>query len=1067
MIILLISGCDAKPYASKRLSYGESLDWNFGGWTPLSEGFPPKSLISALNDGDSVSSVVSVPSTSSLSSSSVSLSSSPSSSSSSTSSTTVSLHHPAAKLVSATSGVSNDDTARLASAPASLSSAPSPLSPSASQSTRAYRYLEFSNPVPRPYFSPPSAYRGRGVSGYNNNNSNNKSPASRTVINLPPLPPPNAGNTAKLPPLKVEPKPLREAQIAAYKVIEQLEAHAEQVLQNANAGKASIIAPASPRGIPPSPAKALKLPLRPALPVYNAYSTPSRPPPSPIGRRPRGNSYAFATSPQYTPGPEVTKTIGLPVKEITKDYITLPVAVETDEGKVLTPADINEIEKEVLRIIPETLGSYADKLPDSVYDNALPLLPQTAVGPRYKTVELPAIVVPAGPPQSFYSQFNSFVPKMPAFMSAFSPSKGKISDILRPLLRKVRPPSPVSPTQQIKGGPSIDSDVPAIPGGAPYAGSHRPENLDVIHLIAHQKTGQPSVYHINQLVRSPSTGLIPGEQGQIPSLNNLNFPPPQPYQRPNQIMFPSHPLVPPVSYAEGRPASQQANHFYSNSYSSSNIPSNTGHSSTSYQEHSVSYDIVSAGGSVNSPPPESPTSYTPRPSSTSYGPGDSSLNTYDGLGALRQQQQAPPKTYQPSLQESNYGGDNDNYQGPQQQSPQQPSTESRPQNEYIEVVNLPAGGGGQSVEYTPPASYSVPEGGPASPSHLPASPSYASSSSSGQYQKQNERPLYSGEGQDRNQGQNLYTPALPPAPLNVQHQQGPASQPGGTTIEYIDGGHGGGLQIPYQPVFNPSGDKQVVTLNNYKQTVSTLDPKTLVELIAKQVPSLKEVLSTAVDGSSRPSKDSSYEIIEMPPKYHAVDASQPQPQPPAPPQPPQQPIENYYVNHGDNGGNSNANSNSNDPQDYAASTDSKDYVEQAAVPDDGIIRSSNSDYSEESAVVESSSTSTPVVAAASQQHPQKQEPQQLTHRRETESPAENEQEGKDSEKLTAAASSPVSELSSSSASTEEGDQDDGEGEGESSSSFSPTSSSPAVPSSPHEKSSETTVTEKDTLVQRK
>lgn len=1044
------------------------MDWNFGGWTPLSEGFHSKSLISALNDGDSVSSV-SVPSTSSLSSSSVSLSSSPSSSSSSSSasasSTTVSLHHPAARLVSATSGVSNDDTARLASAPAPLSSAPSPLSPSASQSTRAYRYLEFSNPVPRPYFSPPSSYRGRGVSGYNNNNSN-KSPG--TVINLPPLPPPNAANTAKLPPLKVEPKPLREAQIAAYKVIEQLEAHAEQVLQNANSGKASIIAPPS-RGIPPSPAKALKLPLRPALPVYNAYSTPNRPPPSPIGRTPRGNSYAFATSPQYTPGPEVTKTIGLPVKEITKDYITLPVAVETEDGKVLTPADINEIEKEVLRIIPETLGSYADKLPDSVYDNALPLLPQTAVGPRYKTVELPAIVVPAGPPQSFYSQFNSFVPKMPAFMSAFSPSKGKISDILRPLLRKVRPPPPVSPAQQIKGGPSIESDVPAIPGGAPYAGSHRPENLDVIHLIAHQKTGQPAVYHINQLVRSPSTGLIPGEQGQIPPINNFNFPPPQPYQRPNQIMFPSHPVVPPVSfansYAEGRPASQQVNNFYSNSYSSSsNIPSNNGHTSTSYQEHGMSYDVVSASGSINSPPPESQTSYTPRPSST-YGPGDSSLNTYDGQGALHQQQQAPPQNYQPSLQESNYGGGNDNYQGPQQQSPQQPSTESRPQNEYIEVVNLPAGGGGQSVEYTPPASYS--EGGPASPSHLPASPSYASSLSSGQYQEQNQRPLYSGEGQDRNQGQNLYTPALPPAPLNVQHQQGPASQSGGSTIEYIDGGQGGGLQIPYQPVFNPSGDKQVVTLNNYKQTVSALDPKTLVELIAKQVPSLKEVLSTAVDGSSRPSKDSSYEIIEMPPRYHAdasqqqQQPSQPQPQPPAP-QPPQQPVENYYVNHGDNGGNSNANSNSNDPQDFAASTDSKDYVEQAAVPDDGIIRTSNSDYSEESAIVESSSPSTPVVAAASQQHAQKEAPQQPTHRRETESPAEKNQH---SEKLTAAASSPIS-ASTSSASTEEGDEDDAEGEGESSSSF-PTSSSPAVPSSTYEKSSETTVTEKDTPVQRK
>ena len=274
--------------------------------------------------------------------------------------------------------------------------------------------------------------------------------------------------------------------------------------------------------------------------------------------------------------------------------------------------------------------------------------------------------------------------------------------------------------------------------------------------------------------------------------------------------------------------------------------------------------------------------------------------------------------------DANYGvssgigiNNNKNYQDRNQQHHE---LQFRPQNEYIEVVNLPSGGGGQSVEYTPPARHvpsvvSIPGVGGGDDSNLKQT-----GQNNAQFYSFNSGEVSSLE----NQGQfpESYSPAAPLHHTNILKQAGQTSTGGLSTIEYLDGGS-------IQPIFNPnsndndkpSGEREVVTLNNYKQTVSSLDPKTLVELIAKQVPSLKDVLSPAVDGSSSSSSSpsaskDSYEIIDMPPKYH-VSSSEGNAQT-IPSGPSLE--ENYYSNSG-------GSPSSDQHPDYSPASDTKDYVD--------------------------------------------------------------------------------------------------------------------------------------------
>lgn len=1002
--IILVTG---KPYSSKRLSYGESMDWNFGGWTPVGGGGGGSlgserqlkshhSLFdsSSFRGSEFASILTPVPSSpSSFQSfpSSASLKHSPSSSSShSSSSHSLALQHLTPMMT--TSRLHQQQRHHLLhqeeDSPESMimsgkQQQASSSSPTASPSmTRAYRFLDsisnngHNNNIPA---SPAAALRNQVPKPYLGP-SNQAAPAGHATVHYPssPLDKESAANLLSdvHPGIKMEAKPLREAQIEAYKVIEQLEAQQEHLNSVSQSGKASLLPSGLPDGQTGGEAQSYSamhpMPMpgyqvsggygKPSLQSMDSYSLmPSRK--QTTGKNPF-NPYTLLNnlvgSKNYSPQQQQqqqnseSKTIGLPVKEITNDYVTLPVAVETDADKVLTQADIREIEQEVLKAIPETLGSYGDKLPDNLYEQALQIDPSHGSnGPKYETIELPPSVLMHGQQQGRqlyggnqqqHKQSNPFLNgfmhnvRMPGFISALSPSKAKISDILKPLLRKVRPPLPASPAQQLKEGPT---DVPNIPGNAPYAGSHRPENLDVVHFIAHQSGnpqsggssgggGEPVVYHVNQLMRTPPRSFPRGNKNKKRrkngNNNNVNFPPPQAYQ---QMHYASQ-------YGNGNDMTSSNNGNTRNQYSSL-IPDRTPipfgpqeqallHAMTQplgpqpqnpQSNDQVTYEIVQEPPSAATrPPPLDPymTGYTARPPifPPSYGqtfdlpqPQQQQQQYQQQPQAPPQQQQTimvpPPQSYtrpsslppapvqyqqqeeqlQQQLQQQSYG--------PQNQQPNhQQSQPNSNNNPYIEVVNLPSGGGGQSVHYNPPPAQYLPP-----PQEQQQQPEYQIQTNGQQYDQQQQ------------QQQNNYASAQS-YENEMKGGSGQQLNGQGVSMEYIDP----------QPVFSPAAldsysghqqqqqqqqsqsgrkEKEVVTLNNYKQTVSSLDPKTLVELIAKQVPSLKDVLTGGGQESgsgygqqqqqqdSRP-KDTSYEIIEMPPKYHS-DANEYSPNAGGPPPP--------------------------------------------------------------------------------------------------------------------------------------------------------------------------------------
>ena len=516
------------------------MDWSFGGWTPLSESAKMDFATFPLHQGRSGEFAVAQP-----------------------------LHQSPPEPNSQVPSSGGQSHARSSNSIASNASNSSSTSLDSSSSSQSYRVVEFVNQAPQPYLGPngngaeqlsaiaagalyhlqqQSAQYFPGLPPQPYNRHADTSPSSYQV----PVPP-----QVPVPKIKVavEPKPLREARIEAYKVIEHLEANADKVLNSAKPALADV------QNSPPYQTENQPGDYNNNQQLQPQYSEPQYQQ-NQQGQPQQQQQYQQQQQqqPQYhtgqiqykqavnlydnnqlnqldsqqdypqMPGNGKTKTIVLPVKEVGKDYVTVPVAVETDADQVLTAEDIKEIENAVLKAIPETISHYADKIPDHLYETALPIN-EVSKGESFKTIELPPVIIPAGE-GPHYGQVNdagggwsAYMPPManfmPNFISALSPSKGKISDLLRPLLSLVRPIQPTSPlppaspAQRVKG----IADVPIIPGNAPYAGSHRPENLDVIHIIANHKSGpEPTVYHINQLAPSPSLSFARGQQN-----NELNF----------------------------------------------------------------------------------------------------------------------------------------------------------------------------------------------------------------------------------------------------------------------------------------------------------------------------------------------------------------------------------------------------------------------------------------------------------------------------------------------------------------------------------------------------------------
>ncbi|XP_015793093.1 GATA zinc finger domain-containing protein 14 isoform X2 [Tetranychus urticae] len=189
-----------------------------------------------------------------------------------------------------------------------------------------------------------------------------------------------------------------------------------------------------------------------------------------------------------------------------KRYVTVPVAIETDHDKVLTQNDIKDIEKEVLKIIPEVEHGLVE---GAVKDGArvIELRPEGGSGEKGgRSINRPPITVTS--PSS-----NGRIPGHSSVISgpspiiydnlAANPIKSRISSIFRPLLSKFRQP-----------------------GRSPPAfGGSDPKNLNVIHLIAHQER-LPSIVPVDRLAQRPdmSKNNNGNQGGHHQQMNNQRFP---------------------------------------------------------------------------------------------------------------------------------------------------------------------------------------------------------------------------------------------------------------------------------------------------------------------------------------------------------------------------------------------------------------------------------------------------------------------------------------------------------------------------------------------------------------
>ena len=522
-------------------------------------------------------------------------------------------------------------------------------------------------------------------------------------------------------------------------------------------------------------------------------------------------------------------------------------------------------------------------------------------------------------------------PKIPKFMSALSPSKVKISDLLRPLLRKVRPgPLPPSPGKQLHGSPapggyggSKGSNVPMIPAGTPYSNSgHRPENLDVIHLIAGPAANsyQPAVIHVSQLVRHKNRGpMSNGKKKKMRNkkksgINNQGF---NPYPGFEGAAAP--PMMPFAQYqsslygGNGNPFPQGLNPYPSSApgmrpsapasgpnYGQQSGIKGGGGGMTKYQvingNHQESYEI-----NHGSPHQPQSNSYNTQPQvMTGYSGPSTGNNNYEEMISISMPPNPPHPSYGQSYSElanmppAPFQHVNQRPQPSHQSSSSQSYGPSGNQKEYIEVINLPPRG--QSVEYNPgptPSSNNYNSGYHGNGNQQSAS--YQNSQSQGSQQ--------SGYNQGSH-GQSYSTASSLPSSgygdqssnNNPSYESNHNSAPSPPPSSYGSGGHGGGSGATIELI-----DGSTSPNFNYKG-VTSLDPKELVELIAKQVPSLKDVLTPGHSNSDQGSSgygngnsnnkesssnyqsqnsgpDVSYEVIQMPPIYHNKDNNAPQEQP--------------------------------------------------------------------------------------------------------------------------------------------------------------------------------------------
>lgn len=362
--LMIVQVLDGKPYAGKRLSYegvrnktcsnvtkiefnlllsissNVKMDWNFGGWTPLDGGggggggftglsslahhptltqhfsSPPLGLLnnndpSSVMDSDMIQFLKQVPSSVT----------------------------PPPELHGLDPQTNRKPHYQQQQQQSPLSSIVSQVNDSPSSPLRALRFLQQQSPAPSQQQQHHHQQQGASSSSWplsvNSNNNNNSvsgsmPSSSQSILSQSAAPAQSSLSYAIAhdapTKIRVEPKPLREAQIEAYKVIEQLESDAEkqkQILSAQGPTYLPLDIPTASQDSYNSQGQAMS---------YSVSSSSSRG----ESRRKSNSGYSNSNSINYNSQrqTETHQTLAIPVKEIGKDYVTLPVAVETDEDKV-------------------------------------------------------------------------------------------------------------------------------------------------------------------------------------------------------------------------------------------------------------------------------------------------------------------------------------------------------------------------------------------------------------------------------------------------------------------------------------------------------------------------------------------------------------------------------------------------------------------------------------------------------------------------------------------------------------------------------------------------------------
>lgn len=535
-----------------------------------------------------------------------------------------------------------------------------------------------------------------------------------------------------------------------------------------------------------------------------------------------------------------------------KRYVTVPVAVETDHDKVLTQNDIKDIEKEVLKIIPEVEHSLVD---GAVKEGAKVLEFGTDLDTKSMSVHVksgpPSVpLVIAGPSPMIYES-------SPA--SASKPIKSRISSIFRPLLAKFRPPTRMPPA---------------------YSQSD-PRNLNIIHLIAHQEQ-LPAIVPVERLARRPEVGKSEASKAQIsgsvgyhhalpkPQFHMISH---QPYKQPySSLQKIEYKIIHPPQL----PANQQQS-LYQQSQSHSQKPQQEQQNLHQYQHASKSSYNEYQTGPIGPPIKQDDRIHEQRPNSESPGyqvielPKGYQVSTEHLLEAPPQIVSMNGEKMHPQLHQYNQGLGDNKMPGVSYANDQLQAGPAPPQSNYqvggsLESNSEPPSGAfysttGNSVTYDSHSAMDIGyhQPGEQEASDKEANNAYDQKENNANYSPQIQDPvteIYSGNIKSSSESnENGYSGQVQ-GPSQAEQQQvgGYNSQPQTSSENYSEQGKDLMPSIQYaeqpkielldgaMPNFEGTQIEKSPEDNGGQLPSGQIDTKTLIDLITDQLPQLQSVL---------------------------------------------------------------------------------------------------------------------------------------------------------------------------------------------------------------------------------